>query len=37
MAVFSGFALVRRNLPKAPPSFKTFRHALGHSALHTRP
>ena len=34
VAIFSGFALVRRNLPEPGPSFTTFRHALGHSVLH---
>jgi len=34
IAIFSGFALVRRNLPKPRPSFKTFRQTLGHDALH---
>ena len=36
IAIFSGFALVRRNLPKPRPSFKTFRQTLGHNALHAR-
>ena len=34
IAIFSGFALVRRHLPKPPLSFKTFRQTLGHDALH---
>jgi len=34
IAIFSGFALVRRKLPKPRPSFKTFRQTLGHDALH---
>lgn len=34
IAIFSGFALMRRNLPNPPPSFKTFRKTLGHDALH---
>ena len=34
IAIFSGFALVRRKLPKPGPSFKTFRQTLRHDALH---
>lgn len=36
IAIFSGFVLVRRNLPKPRPSFKRFRQTLGHNALHAR-
>ncbi len=32
LAIFSGFALVRRNLPNPRPPFRTFRKTLGHDA-----
>ena len=37
IAVFSGFALMRRNLPKPRPSFKSFRQTLIHDSLHGWP
>ncbi len=37
IAIFSGFALLRRNPPEPPPSFETFRRTLGHGALHAPP
>ena len=33
VAVFGGYALVRRTLPSPRPTFKTFRRTLGHDAL----
>lgn len=36
LAIFGGFALVRRDLPEVRLSFTSFRHALGHDALHAR-